>query len=140
MPVLHEVAEPECRQLLGTVPIGRIGLSEQALPTILPVHFAVHGEDIVTVPLAGAQGVSAGRGDVVVFEVDSYDPATGEWWAVTVTGRSRLVTEAAEIADLDGLVRAPWMAGDAGPVTAVRMEVVRGHRVCRRSAAARMSA
>ena len=135
VPVPEELAEPQCRQLLETVLIGRIGLSERALPTILPVHFTVHGGEVVTVPLDGGEVLSARQEDVVVFEADSYDPAARAGWVVTVIGRSRLITDPAEMAELHVLALAPWAAVEGGRVTAVRMEVVRGRRLRRRSAA-----
>jgi hypothetical protein len=127
MPVFEELDEPECRRLLGTVQIGRIGLSESALPVILPVRFALWRGEVVIAPLAGRELPST-QGDVVVFEVDCYDPSTQGGWVVTVTGRSRQVTDPEEVTELHRFHLAPGMPAPGTSLTAVRMELVRGRR------------
>jgi hypothetical protein len=129
--VREELSERECRRLLETVSIGRIGFSERALPMILPVRFRVRGGEVVTLPFAASQISSSGRGDVVVFEADCVDPVTREGWVVTVIGRARLIADPTEIAALPEFDVPPSTSDDGRHLAAVRMELVRGSRVQR---------
>ena len=129
--VFDELDEPACRQLLGSVPIGRLGFTEAALPRILPVHFTVRGDDVVIGSLNGTKVRSAIRGDVVAFEADSYDPVTHEGWCVNVVGVSRLLTDADDVAALDALGFSPWRPHQDRHYFAVRMDAVGGRTLAR---------
>jgi uncharacterized protein len=129
--VFEELDEVECRRLLETVRIGRLGFTEGALPTILPVHFIVRGNDVIIGSLGGPKVRSAGRNDVVAFEVDGWDPVTHEGWAVGVVGRTRLITDDADIAELDALRFAPWKPEQGRHYFAVSINAVRGKLLTR---------
>jgi hypothetical protein len=129
--VFQELDDAECRRRLGTVPIGRLGFTEAALPRIVPVHFTVRGDEVVISSLAGSKVSSAERGDVVAFEVDSWDAGTGEGWCVGVVGASRLVTDEAEIAELDALAFAPWRPEQGRRYFGVALSLVSGRAVVR---------
>src|SRR3954453_3009133 len=105
--VFEELDEAGCRRLLETVPIGRLGFTEGALPTILPVHFIVRGDEVIIGSLGGPKGRRADRNDVVAVDVDACNPVTHEGWAGGLVGRPRLITEAADFARLDALGFAP---------------------------------
>lgn len=129
--VVDALDEPVCRQLLSSVPIGRLGLTEAALPRILPVHFTVRGDDIVIGSLNGTKVRSAMRGDVVAFEADSYDPVTHEGWCVNVVGVSRLLMAEDDVVALDALGFAPWLPHQDRYYLAVRMHAVQGRTLTR---------
>ena len=124
--VFDELDEQVCRQLLATVPLGRLGFTEAALPRILPVHFTVLGDDVVIGCLNGPKVRIAARGDVVAFEADSYDPVTHEGWAVNVIGVARLITDRDDVAALDALGFTPWLPHQERFYFAVRMDAVQG--------------
>lgn len=128
---VQDLDERECRALLATATLGRLGFSEAALPMILPAHYVVRRDEVVLASLSGARVACAGRGDVVVFTVDRYDPASREGWAVNVIGASRLVTDDGEITDLDGLEFSPWGPQEERRYIAVRMGLLRGRRLSR---------
>lgn len=129
--VFDELDEAVCRQLLSSVPIGRLGFTEAALPRILPVHFVVRGDDVVIGSLNGTKVRSAMRGDVVAFEADSYDPVTHEGWSVNVVGVSRLLTDDDDVAALDALGFTPWLPHQDRHYFAVRMGSVQGRALVR---------
>jgi uncharacterized protein len=102
----------DCHALLGTVRIGRLAFTRDALPAIQPVTFRVH-EDRVVIPARSCSGLLPGaRGAVVAFEVDAFDDETRTGWTVTVVGPSRSVTDPTEVAALDGLA---WPRPSTGP-------------------------
>lgn len=128
--VFDELDEESCRRLLEVAPIGRVGFTRGALPQVRPVHFAVRGDEVV-IGLGRDSAASASPGHVVAFEVDSYNPPTGEGWGVSVIGRARLITDIGEIEELDALGFAPWKADQGSRYFAIAMDVIQGRRLCR---------
>lgn len=132
--LLLEIEKQECRRLLGTAGLGRLGFTERALPMILPVHYALRGDDVVLSSMAGSKLAAARNGSVLAFEVDDYDPVNREGWTVSVIGPSRLITDPDEIALLDALDFAPWTGSPGQAYFAVQMALLQGRRVVRAAA------
>ncbi|MGY1823529.1 pyridoxamine 5'-phosphate oxidase family protein [Geodermatophilus sp. SYSU D00079] len=110
--VVEDLDDPECRSLLTTVRIGRLGYTRDALPAIAPVPFCVHRDQVVIPSRSCSHLVPGVSGTVVAFQVDALDPDTCTGWTVTVVGPSRSVTDPAEIAALD---RLPWPRREVWP-------------------------
>ena len=81
---------------------------------ILPVNFAVDGQDVVFATGAGSKLSCVEVGHYVGFEADSYDTATETGWSVVVNGFAEIVDSAEEAARLDGIGMTPW-GGDGRP-------------------------
>ncbi|MGW7047335.1 pyridoxamine 5'-phosphate oxidase family protein [Streptomyces avermitilis] len=104
----------EALRLLGSVSLGRIVFTRQALPTVRPVKHMLDGGDIVIRTHEGAALTSQARqadnaGVVVAYEADVIDPDTHLGWSVVVTGYARQVTDADELARIRHLLEA-WAA------------------------------
>ena len=104
----------EALRLLGSVSLGRIVFTRQALPTVRPVNHVLDGGDVVIRTHEGAaltsQAQQADRpGVVVAYEADAIDPDTHLGWSVVVTGYARLVTDPGELARIRALLE-PWAA------------------------------
>jgi nitroimidazol reductase NimA-like FMN-containing flavoprotein (pyridoxamine 5'-phosphate oxidase superfamily) len=92
----------EALRLLGSVSLGRVVFTRQALPTVRPVNHVLDAGDIVIRTQEGAALTSHARpgdgtGVVVAYEADAIDPDTHLGWSVVVTGYARLVTDPAEL-------------------------------------------
>jgi uncharacterized protein len=102
---LDALSETECRRLLGTQTLGRVGMTSGGLPCILPVCY-VYDEGVVMFRTGvGTKLRAAESGDVLAFEVDNYDPEMGQGWSVLVLGRASVVTTEQEhegLPTLDG--------------------------------------
>jgi len=93
----------ECRRLMATARLARVGFTDGAMPAIVPVRFAMHDDcALVLAPRAGAL-VAGVRGSVVVLQVDSFRDDLGPGWSVTAVGPSRVVVAAHEVARIDAL-------------------------------------
>ncbi|WP_314225035.1 pyridoxamine 5'-phosphate oxidase family protein [Streptomyces zaehneri] len=93
----RELDRQECVRLLGTVPVGRVVHTRQALPAVLPVNFCLDGDDAILLRTsATSELVGAIDGAVVAFEADSVDAAAHSGWSVVVTGTATLITDPAE--------------------------------------------
>jgi uncharacterized protein len=104
-PVPDALSEAECRRLLLTQTLGRVGITSGGLPCILPVCYVYDAGSIVFRTGAGTKLRAAVSGDVLAFEVDAYDVSSGNGWSVMVLGRATVVTtehEHAGLPTLDG--------------------------------------
>jgi len=94
----------QCRALLEGATVGRLGVSIEALPVVLPVNYAMDGNSIVFRTTPGTKLSAALRKTVVAFEVDEYEPNGDVGWSVLVQG------VASEIDDVDDVDRARQLA------------------------------
>ena len=84
--------EPECRLLLASRTFGRVGVTSGGLPVILPVRY-LYADSAITFRTGGGTTLRAAEsGDVLAFEVDSYDTGMSSGWSVLVLGRATVLT------------------------------------------------
>jgi nitroimidazol reductase NimA-like FMN-containing flavoprotein (pyridoxamine 5'-phosphate oxidase superfamily) len=119
----------ESLRLLETATLGRIAITSNALPMVLPVNFRFDGSQVLFRTAAGTKLDAATDHAVVAFEVDEIDPATETGWSVVVTGMAREVTDPAELdaARRHRLTR--WASGDGDRVVSIRADLVSGRRI-----------
>jgi len=87
---IEDLAPAECLRLLASVPVGRVGVTIDALPAVLPVNFVVSDGAVVFRTVPGTKLDAATAGAVVAFEADEYGPATPTGaWSVLVRGVAR---------------------------------------------------
>lgn len=129
---LEVLDRSESLAALVSVPVGRVGLSVDALPVILPVNFVVDGDDIIIRTADGARTDAALGGSVVAFEVDAHDRTGQMGWSVLVRGRSRFVDDPSEIARLSEAWVPSWQAPETSRWVAISMDIVTGRRVALR--------
>ncbi len=98
----------ECLDLLGRTAFGRVGVSIDALPAILPVHYGMLRDSVVfwTVPGTKLDGAVTGR--VVAFQVDHYADEHAPSWSVLLQGIATEVTHPIEIEQTRSLPVARW--------------------------------
>lgn len=97
-----------CLELLGSVPLGRVGFYADGEVVILPVNHALAGQDVVFRTAPGSKLTNAGEQGPVTFETDQFDTRTRTGWSVLVTGRATVVYDDAETRQLDRLGLEPW--------------------------------
>jgi hypothetical protein len=127
--VLEHLSQYECLRLMGSVPVGRIVYTRQALPAVELVNFTLLDGEIVIRTDGGGKLAAATRGVVVAFEADSVDAAGGTGWSVTVVGHSRAVTDAEEIRRLQRVAPMPWAPGRHDHFIRVSAVFVTGRRI-----------
>jgi uncharacterized protein len=134
-PVVLPLEEAESWRLLGIAPLGRVGLTDGALPAIMPVHFTVRADEVVFASLPDVKLRSAERGDVLVLEVDHFDWETAEGWSVNAVGPARVVRDPAEVDALHDRAFSPWARERRVVYVAIRPVVLRGRRLTHAAAA-----
>lgn len=107
---LTRLAPEQCRELLATRRFGRLAyLARAGVPDIVPVNYALDGEDILIRSGPGPKLQAAERKELVAFEVDDLDEDTHTGWSVTVVGRATRLLPA----DRERVTAtpSPWAAG-----------------------------
>jgi nitroimidazol reductase NimA-like FMN-containing flavoprotein (pyridoxamine 5'-phosphate oxidase superfamily) len=126
-----ELTRAECWRLLGSVSLGRVVFTMNALPAIRPVNHLVDDEMIIVRSHLGSAIVgraAAGDGAVVCYEADELDPVRHTGWSVIATGMARLVREPAAITRYQQLLE-PWAAGQMDYVIAIKPQIITGIRL-----------
>lgn len=98
----------DCLRLLASVPVGRVGFASDGELVILPVNYAIDGQDVVFRTAAGSKLSAAEEHELVAFEADSYDPGARAGWSVLVTGRAEVIYEESEADRLSELGLQSW--------------------------------
>jgi len=116
----------ECLRLLARVGVGRIAVTAGALPMILPVRYAVDGEQVVLCVGVGSTLDQATRQAVVAFEIDGSD--LGGEWSVSIVGVARPITDTDESARAEALPLPRWWLGRPHRFVSISTEHMTGRR------------
>ena len=126
---LEVLDRTECLRLLSHRRFGRLGISLEALPTILPVNYWFDGTSIYVRTSAGTKLDAALHDTVIAFEVDETDVMEHAGWSVVVTGVAREVTDADELARVQAAPLPRWAPTPGNHVIAISTELVSGRRL-----------
>jgi uncharacterized protein len=132
--LFDDLPRRECLRLMESVPVGRIVYTRQALPMVEVVNFLIDGGDIVVRTDPDGKLAAATQGTVVAFETDSLGPGHEAGWSVTAVGRSREVTDPADIGRLHGSGLRSWAPGTQDHFIRISPEILTG-RLLRASSA-----
>ncbi|ARP73516.1 DNA-binding protein [Streptomyces pluripotens] len=128
-PRLSELSEQECLRLLSTHGVGRLAVSAEDAPVVVPLNYSVVDDAIVfrTQPdSVSTQGV----GREVAFEVDRVDDALSQGWSVLVRGPAERVTDPDEVRHLaERAYSTPWAGGERDVWMRIRIGTVTGRRI-----------
>lgn len=125
---MEVLSERDCFALLEQAHFGRLGLSVGALPTILPINFALLNRDPVFRTDAGTKLEAATNGHVLCLEIDHVDTMMHDGWSVVVTGRASVITDEADLAAARRLPLQPWV-GQGSAYVRIRSSMVSGRRL-----------
>jgi len=117
-----------CLELLATAHVGRIALSMGALPVVLPVNFAMLGEDILIRTATGSKLNAAATNSVVAFEADRVDAVYHSGWSVLAQGVASEITDPVELEQAAEVPLAPWSGSD-GHYLRVTTQLLSGRRL-----------
>lgn len=116
-------------RLLEGVPVGRVVVSEHALPVAFPVNFAVLDGDIVFRTSTGSKLGAAVHKAVLAFEADRIDPDLRRGWSVLVQGWASLITRPDELARVEALGLQSWAPETRRHYVRIHSEMVSGRRL-----------
>jgi nitroimidazol reductase NimA-like FMN-containing flavoprotein (pyridoxamine 5'-phosphate oxidase superfamily) len=130
-PGILELTREECLQLLSAVPVGRVGVTIDALPVVWPVNFVVHKGTVVVRAVRGTTLDAATTGKVVAFEADNYGTTNERWgWSVLLRGVAEEITDPTELQAVRtlGLESGP-LDGSADRYIKIAVTAISGRRI-----------
>jgi hypothetical protein len=110
---LELLDEEACVELLRTSALGRVALTHEALPIILPVAFSFLDRDLIFAVGPGVLARAAENSQIVCFEADWADAGFLNAWNVSVIGPLSTVTDPTEVARAQELPLGPWPTASA---------------------------
>jgi hypothetical protein len=126
---LEQLSQDECLLLMASVSVGRIVYTRRALPAVELVNFALHHGDIIIRTDSGGKLAAATQHSVVAFEVDLLDADEQAGWSITAIGKSREVTDPAEIGQLQKIGLTSWAPGVREHFIRISPEILNGRRL-----------
>ena len=121
---LRELSSDDALSRLADAQYGRIVYSRRGIPVIRPVNHIVEPDAVVVRANLGA-GLLHGDGQVVAYEVDSFDADTREGWSVIVTGIAHVITDPDHVQHYETLLD-PWIDLPMDHVIRIETDVVTG--------------
>ena len=113
--------------LLREAVVDRLAVVAGDQPGIFPVNYLVDHGSIVFRTGEGTK-LTNSTGRPVAFEVDGYDPASGEAWSVVVKGTAWEVTRLHEVLDALDLPLFPWHVAPKPHIVQIEPDTVTGRR------------
>jgi len=128
---LEVLGPQECRALLRTQSVGRVGFVAEGRLHVLPVNYGVDRQGAVVFRTTGNSVLMAVATQHVVFEVDGLDHEHHTGWSVCVRGTGREVTDREDATGFG--IRAtnvvPWAPGRRGRWFAISPLEITGRRL-----------
>lgn len=118
----------ECVDLLRRNSRGRVALSVDALPTIVPVSYGFVDSGIVMCAGGVTHPLAAVRDTVVAFEVDEVDPHDGAGWSVLVRGLARELDQL-DVGELWPSAAPSWFGSDPRPLVSLTVDLISSRRL-----------
>jgi nitroimidazol reductase NimA-like FMN-containing flavoprotein (pyridoxamine 5'-phosphate oxidase superfamily) len=129
---LTRISRDECLRLLATATFGRVGVSVDALPAILPVTIVVIDEAVVFRTVPGTKLAAATQRSVLAVEADEYDADAGDGWSVLVRGVASELTRTDAMERVRRQLPESWIGPGAGEhYVRVACDLVTGRRLRR---------
>lgn len=110
-----DLSRTECERLLRGGVVGRAAIATPLGPHVVPVNYAVVDDTIVIRTSPYSVLGTYGRDALVAFEVDQLDHERHRGWSVVARGKTREVTDPAELDRIwSSWPPRPWAAGSRG--------------------------
>ena len=132
---LEVLSRAECLRLLARSRVGRVVVTDRALPAAFPVNFALLDEDVVFMTTTGSKLEAAQGEEVMAFEADDIDPVLQSGWSVLVQGLASVISDPDDVVRARSLGIEPWAPAPEFQFVRIRAELVSGRRLLPRAAA-----
>jgi nitroimidazol reductase NimA-like FMN-containing flavoprotein (pyridoxamine 5'-phosphate oxidase superfamily) len=114
---------------LGTQVLGRIGVTVNALPVVLPVNYQLFEGQLIIQTERDTRLAEATRDTVVAFEVDDVEADGSGGWSVAVTGIANEITDPNVIAQLRILPFTRWVRNENDRYVGISLDLMSGRRI-----------
>ncbi|MFD7389076.1 DUF1918 domain-containing protein [Streptomyces sp. NPDC059852] len=129
-PEVRELDPDECRTLLSTHGVGRVGVTESdGRPAIVPVNYEIV-DDMIAFRTEPGSVAAAAVGTEAAFEVDHVDETMSLGWSVLAVGPANAVTDPDAARRLTESAHSmPWVGGERELWVMLRPERLTGRRI-----------
>lgn len=90
---LETLTPEQCRAKLRQGTVGRVSVTQDALPVIVPVNYVLDGNSVVFRTRDDGMLASACRDTVIAFEIDELASDGSSGWSVLVVGNAAILTD-----------------------------------------------
>ena len=126
---LERLEIDECRRLLVSTNVGRLGYSTEHEQRIVPMNYDLAGDHVVFRTSSENEVARAVPGRSVAFEVDTFDSFLQAGWSVLVSGTAEeLPPESLRAMDVDETPE-PWASGVRPLYLRISLARISGRRV-----------
>jgi len=130
---VSELTETQCREHLERHEhrLGRLAFAEGGdpnWPTVLPVNYAYHDDDVFIRTVEGSKLYAALRRQRVAFEVDAVDLDWRQGWSVVALGTLEIVRDRHLSATVDAVLRS-WVAQAGEQLLRLDIERMTGREI-----------
>jgi nitroimidazol reductase NimA-like FMN-containing flavoprotein (pyridoxamine 5'-phosphate oxidase superfamily) len=126
---LENLEVNECRRLLITTSVGRLGYSTPDQQRIVPMNYVVVDEHLVFRTSSDNEVARFARDHRVAFEVDHVDEFQQSGWSVLISGTAEELPRASLRAMDAGETPEPWAAGTRSLYLRIPLTQLTGRRV-----------
>jgi uncharacterized protein len=130
---LEMLSAPECWRLLEGTRVGRVAVTVEGSPEVMPVNYVVFEGTIVFRTDSGTKHRALDHDPAVAFEVDDFDAESRTGWSVQVKGRAHVVHDPPVLRRLRSTALLPWAGGDKALWIRITPIAVTGRRIRRAS-------
>lgn len=128
MGVLRQLSYDECVRRLDAGGVGRVAVTEHALPAIVPVNFVMSGAGILFRTEPGGMLAHGCDGTIVAFEIDGVEADGSGGWSVLVVGTARLLHGSDAVRAVEAGLRSA-IGADRDQFVAISLGQVSGREV-----------
>lgn len=125
---MTRMTRPQCLEFIREHTVGRIAVTDRALPAIMPVNYTLSGDTIVFRTSTSGLLARACNGSVVAFQVDELSDDGSSGCSVLIVGVASLLT-GSRSSPTTALGLRSAMGEDRDQYVAVTMTRVSGRRV-----------
>ncbi len=126
---IEEIDTKTCLRLLERHRFGRVGITDDHGPLILPVNYVLDGRAIVFRTDPGAKLLAAVEGGTACFELDEVDEKRRFGWSVLVRGRVTQVVQEGERRRLSERLIEPFAGGPKAYIARIQGASITGRRI-----------
>lgn len=127
--VLETINDGECRRLLASSTVGRVGLVVEGLAYVLPVSYVLANDYVVFRTARGSSFDRMARDRALTFEIDHVDPGFHAGWSVMAIGWGVDLERLVEQSVLESLGLRPWGMNARPGWVGIRIDELTGRRI-----------
>jgi uncharacterized protein len=126
---LETLGRDECRRLLGSTNVGRLGYCADSGPRIMPMNYTLVSESVTFRTGLDTEASHQLFDHPIAFEVDQVDEFLQSGWSVLVVGNAQPLDEASLLLLDVGHSPEPWPRGRRSLVVQLPLTMMTGRRV-----------